>query len=135
MWNALGIAALGVALASPATAYTVYVSNERGNSITVIDSETMEVVEEIPVGQRPRGINMSLDGAELYILACVLKRYEDEGRLSSDRTFVDLAAMNGLYRFQEALRGVVDNFPIPAARWAMRQWSHQMGVAMTMKGR
>ncbi|MTD92821.1 acyl-CoA dehydrogenase [Hyphomicrobium sp. xq] len=58
--------------------------------------------------------------AELYILACVLKRYEDDGRLSSDRTFVDLAAMNGLYRFQEALRGVVDNFPIPAARWAMR---------------
>ena len=30
--------------------------------------------------------------SELYILACVLKRYEDDGRLSSDRTFVDLAA-------------------------------------------
>ncbi len=50
----------------------------------------------------------------------MLKRYEDDGRLSSDRTFVDLAAMNGLYRFQEALRGVVDNFPVAAARWAMR---------------
>ncbi len=58
--------------------------------------------------------------SELYILACVLKRYEDDGRLSSDRTFVDLAAQNGLYRFQEALRGVVDNFPILPARWAMR---------------
>ena len=33
MWNALGIAALGVALASPATAYTVYVSNERGKML------------------------------------------------------------------------------------------------------
>ncbi len=58
--------------------------------------------------------------SELYILACVLKRFEDDGRLSSDRTFVDLAAMNGLYRFQEALRGVVDNFPVAPARWAMR---------------
>lgn len=58
--------------------------------------------------------------SELYILACVLKRYEDDGRLSSDRVFVDLVAMNALYRFQEAMRGVIDNFPIPAARWAMR---------------
>lgn len=65
--------------------------------------------------------------AELYILACVLKRYEDDGRLSSDRVFVDLAAMNGLYRFQEALRGVVDNFPVPAARWAMRIVAFPLG--------
>ena len=55
--------------AVPAGAYTVYVSNERGNSITIIDSETMEAVEEIPVGQRPRGINLSPDGKRLYILA------------------------------------------------------------------
>jgi acyl-CoA dehydrogenase len=58
--------------------------------------------------------------AELYIMACVLKRYEDDGRLSSDRTFVDLAMENGLHRFQEAMRGVVDNFPAVWARWAMR---------------
>ncbi len=66
--------------------------------------------------------------SELYILACVLKRYEDDGRLLTDRTFVDLAAMNGLYRFQEALRGVVDNFPIPAARWAMRVVAFPLGA-------
>jgi len=58
--------------------------------------------------------------SELYFLACVLKRYEDDGRLSSDRTLVALAAANGLYRFQEALRGVVDNFPNAPARWLMR---------------
>ncbi len=66
--------------------------------------------------------------SELYILACVLKRYEDDGRLSSDRTFVDLAALNGLYRFQEALRGVVDNFPVPAARIAMRVVAFPLGA-------
>jgi acyl-CoA dehydrogenase len=65
--------------------------------------------------------------SELYILACVLKRYEDDGRLLSDRTFVDLAAMNGLYRFQEALRGVVDNFPVAPARWAMRVVAFPLG--------
>ncbi len=59
--------------------------------------------------------------SELYILACVLKRYEDDGRLSSDRDLRRRSPpMNGLYRFQEALRGVVDNFPVAPARWAMR---------------
>jgi len=58
--------------------------------------------------------------AELYFIACVLKRYEDDGRLSADTTFVALAAANGLYRFQEAMRGVIDNFPVAPARWAMR---------------
>ena len=65
--------------------------------------------------------------SELYVLACVLKRYEDDGRLSSDRTFVDLAAANGLYRFQEALRGVVDNFPVPSVRWVMRLVAFPLG--------
>ena len=58
--------------------------------------------------------------SELYVLSCVLKRYEDDGRLSSDKDLVALAAANGLYRFQEALRGVIDNFPVAPARWLMR---------------
>jgi acyl-CoA dehydrogenase len=58
--------------------------------------------------------------SELYFIACVLKRYEDDGRLSSDRSIVALAAANGLYRFQEAIAGVIDNFPIAPARWLMR---------------
>ena len=58
--------------------------------------------------------------SELYFLGCVLKRYEDDGRLSSDKDLVALAAGNGLYRFQEALRGVVDNFPVAPVRWLMR---------------
>jgi len=66
--------------------------------------------------------------SELYILACVLKRYEDDGRMSSDRIFVDLVAMNALYRFQEAMRGVIDNFPVPAARWAMRAVVFPLGA-------
>ncbi len=58
--------------------------------------------------------------SELYLLACVLKRFEDDGRLMSDQDIVALAAANGLYRFQVALRGVIDNFPLVPARWLMR---------------
>ncbi len=58
--------------------------------------------------------------SELYLLCCVLKRYEDDGKPANDRHIVALAAQNGLYHFQEAMRGTIDNFPVPAVRWLMR---------------
>ena len=56
-------------LAGQAMAYTAYVTNERGNTITLIDTETMEVIQEVPSGQRPRGITISPSGHELYVCA------------------------------------------------------------------
>src|SRR4030067_3343482 len=62
-------ATMGVIFAAhPAAAYTVYISNEKGNSITVLDSVTLEVKETIPVGQRPRGIILTND--DKYLLIC-----------------------------------------------------------------
>lgn len=58
--------------------------------------------------------------SELYLLCCVLKRYEDDGKPANDRFVVALAARNGLYKFQEALRGTIDNFSIAPVRWLMR---------------
>ncbi len=58
--------------------------------------------------------------SELYMTACVLKRFEDDGKPVADLPIVALAAQNGLYRFQEALRGVIDNFPVAPARILMR---------------
>lgn len=58
--------------------------------------------------------------SELYFLACVIKRYEDDAKPANDRQIVALCARNGLYRCQEALRGVIDNFPIAPVRWFMR---------------
>jgi acyl-CoA dehydrogenase len=58
--------------------------------------------------------------SELFFVACVLKRFEDDGKLSSDKDIVDLAAANGLFRFQEAMCGVIDNFPVAPLRWLMR---------------
>jgi PQQ-dependent catabolism-associated beta-propeller protein len=61
---------LGTALAfpEPANAYKIFVSNEGDNTITVIDSETMSVIETVQVGQRPRGITITNDGK--YVLLC-----------------------------------------------------------------
>jgi len=58
--------------------------------------------------------------SELYLLACALKRFEDDGRPEVDQPIVDLVARNGLYRFQNALAGAIDNFPAAWARVLMR---------------
>ena len=57
----------GVALTSAADANMAYVSNEKGNSISVIDLTKMETVATVPVGERPRGITLSHDKKLLYI--------------------------------------------------------------------
>ncbi len=65
--------------------------------------------------------------SELYLLSCVLKRYEDDGKPSADAAIVSLAAQNGLYRYQEALRGAIDNFPVIWARVFMRALVYPLG--------
>ncbi len=69
----LGVLALGVlavaARLSPAAAFTAYVSNEKGNSISIIDTDKLEVTKTVKVGQRPRGIALSQDGGQLFICA------------------------------------------------------------------
>jgi YVTN family beta-propeller protein len=51
-----------LAAASPARAYTAYVSNEKGNTVSVIDTDKWTVTATIKVGQRPRGIEFTRDG-------------------------------------------------------------------------
>jgi acyl-CoA dehydrogenase len=58
--------------------------------------------------------------SELYLLACILKRYEDDAAPADDRAIVAFAAQNCLHRLQEALRGTIDNFPIAWARQLMK---------------
>ena len=57
--------------------------------------------------------------SELYLTACVLKRYEDDGKPANDRLIVAHAAENGLYRAEQALKGTIDNFPVWWARKLM----------------
>ncbi|MFN3868323.1 MAG: acyl-CoA dehydrogenase [Hyphomicrobiaceae bacterium] len=58
--------------------------------------------------------------SELYLLSCVLKRFEDDGKPVADERIVELAARNALHRFDEAIAGTIDNFPLLPARLLMR---------------
>ncbi len=59
----LGLSLFGLLLTfDHAHAFLAYVSNEKGNSISVVDTDKMETVATIPTGQRPRGIEVSRDG-------------------------------------------------------------------------
>src|SRR5215471_6879419 len=65
-----GAALIGAAGAiRPAAAETIYVTNEKGNTVSVIDGDKLEVTKTIPVGERPRGFVMSKDYKTLYICA------------------------------------------------------------------
>ncbi len=66
--------------------------------------------------------------SELYFLSAVLKRFEDEGEPESDRLIVELCARNALYRFDMALRGVIDNFPVRWAAFVMKLVAQPLGV-------
>ena len=51
-----------------AHAYTIFVSNEKENTISVIDSEKLEVIHTIKTGNRPRGIILANEGK--WVIVC-----------------------------------------------------------------
>ena len=66
--------------------------------------------------------------AELYLLSAVLKRYEDDGAPRDDLKLVDYCARNCLYRFDQALLGVLANFPMRWAAWLLYPLVFPLGV-------
>ena len=44
-----------------------YVSNEDGESVSVLDTRKGEVIATVPVGKRPRGLKLNHDGSLLYV--------------------------------------------------------------------
>ena len=64
-----GLAATFLLAATPASAHWVYVTNEKDDTVSVIDTETNEVIKTIDVGERPRGVTLSKDFKFLFICA------------------------------------------------------------------
>jgi len=64
MWHRRLLSGMAVWLAAtaPAGAFIAYVSNEKSNTVSVIDTEKWAVTKTIKVGQRPRGIEFTRDG-------------------------------------------------------------------------
>ncbi|HXG78032.1 MAG TPA: acyl-CoA dehydrogenase [Methyloceanibacter sp.] len=66
--------------------------------------------------------------AELYLLSAVLKRFDDDGRPQEDLKLVGYCAKNCLYRFDQALLGVIRNFPQRWAAWIMAPLVFPLGA-------
>lgn len=52
--------------------------------------------------------------AWMYIGGCAVKRFVDDGQRKEDLPYLHWSCQYSLYQVQEALRGVCENFPMPA---------------------
>jgi YVTN family beta-propeller protein len=55
------------AASASAASYRVFVTNEQSGDLTVIDGATHAVLATVPLGKRPRGIQVSPDGTQLFV--------------------------------------------------------------------
>src|SRR5436309_14975955 len=71
MWRRCLLSGMAVWLAAttPAPAFIAYVSNEKGNTVSVIDTDKRTVTNTIKDGQRPRGIEFTRNGK--FVLVAV----------------------------------------------------------------
>src|SRR5229473_8114328 len=71
MWRYRLVTGIAVWIAGtlPASAFIAYVSNEKSNTVSVIDTDKWAVIKTIKVGQRPRGIEFTRDGK--FVLVAV----------------------------------------------------------------
>ena len=58
---------LAAATARAAGGERLYVSDERGGNVVIVDPASASVVARIPVGKRPRGIQISPDHTRVYV--------------------------------------------------------------------
>jgi acyl-CoA dehydrogenase len=55
----------------------------------------------------------------LYLCSAALKRFEDDGHPAEDLPLLHWAVQDALYKAQQALDGVIRNFPNTAVRWLL----------------
>ena len=48
-------------------AVRVFVSDETGGNVVIVDPESGQVIDRLPVGKRPRGVRLSRDGSQLLV--------------------------------------------------------------------
>jgi len=65
--------------------------------------------------------------SNLYIASAMLKRYEDQGQPAADQPLLAWAFHDCAYRMQQALDGVLRNFPIRPAAWLLRMLVFPLG--------
>src|SRR6267378_1730973 len=102
-----------LAAATPAAAVIAYVSNEKSNTVSVIDTESWTVTKTIKVGQRPRGIEFTRDGKFVMVAVGV-------GMTKDDKTaFVALGPANRVAVVDSATRKVTKYLLVGQRVWHM----------------
>jgi len=66
----------------------------------------------------------------MYLVSATLKRYEDEGRLREDLPLVRWAVRDALYRAQQAIEGVLSNFPLKPLATLLRWLVFPRGMSL-----
>ncbi|GIW53268.1 MAG: acyl-CoA dehydrogenase [Gemmatimonadales bacterium] len=66
--------------------------------------------------------------AWMYLGSAALKRFHDSGMPERDRPFAEWSARHALFQVQEALRGVIENFPNRPAAWMLRWLIFPLGA-------
>jgi acyl-CoA dehydrogenase len=80
----------------------------------------------LKVRQRTTG-RMADALSEIYFISCLLKRYEDDGALASERPVFDYAVQKAFHSFYSALHDAVENFPVRYARPLLKFWVFPLG--------
>lgn len=86
------------AAADPAAGPLLLVSNEDGGTLSVVATTTHEVLAEIEVGRRPRGVRASPDGGMAYVAVSGSPKcppwMEEEGCAEPDKRFDGIAEVD-----------------------------------------
>src|SRR5438445_2572635 len=96
-------------LRAESPAYVVFVSNERSGDVTVIDGDNDEVVANLMVGKRPRGIHATTDGKRVFVTLSGSPRMApgvDENRAPADKR------ADGLGVIDAATRKLIDRWHV-----------------------
>jgi acyl-CoA dehydrogenase len=56
----------------------------------------------------------------MYLVSATLKRYEDQGRVEADLPLVRWSVRDALHRAQEAMEGILSNFPVKSMATLLR---------------
>ena len=89
-------------LSTSAHCERVYVSNEDGHSVSVIDAATSQVTATIQVGKRPRGMKLNREGTQLFVALSGLPKCpphvpdEECAKLERDLTADGIAVVDTL---------------------------------------
>ena len=65
----------------------------------------------------------------MYLVSATLKRYEDQGRIKEDLPLVRWAVRDALYHAQQAIDGILSNFPVKPLATLLRWTIFPLGMS------